>query len=188
MPRALQRRHLDRNNVLGRAVWNLVQTVLFRPTPRPLHRWRAFLLRAFGARIGRDVRIYATARVWAPWQLTMEDESCLGDHVDCYCVERITLGRGAIVSQYGFLCSASHDYEIVGLPLVAAPITIEAEAWVTADVFVGPGVTIGEGTVVLARATVVDDLPPWQVCGGAPARPLRPRRRPQPDDQKAQAD
>lgn len=178
MPRPLQRRHLSRANVLGRAAWTVVQTLLFRPTPRPLHAWRAWLLRRFGARIGRGVRIYATARIWAPWQLTMEDEACLGDHVDCYCVEKITLQRGAIVSQYGFLCSASHDFEAEGLPLVAAPITIGAQAWVTADVFVGPGITIGDGAVVLARSTVVRDLPPWQVCGGSPARALRPRRWP----------
>jgi putative colanic acid biosynthesis acetyltransferase WcaF len=56
------------------------------------------------------------------------------------------------------------------MPLVIAPIVIESEAWVAADVFVGPGVKIGEGAVIGARSTVMNDVEPWSVVVGSPAR------------------
>ncbi len=166
---------LSRRNVIGRAVWSFVWIFLFRPTPRPLHRWRCWLLRCFGADIGDHVRVYQTVKVWAPWNLTMHDGSCLGDHVDCYCVAKITLEKKAVVSQYSYLCSASRDYRDVTLPLIHAPITIGEHAWITADVFVGPGVHVGEGAIATARSTVLTDIEPWTVASGNPAVPIKRR-------------
>lgn len=162
-------------NKVARALWGVVWLLLFRPTPRPLHEWRCMLLRLFGAQIGDGVRIYQSARVWAPWNLVMEDGSCLGDEVNCYCVDLVHLCKGATVSQYSFLCTASHDYSHRSLPLVTAPINIGVDAWVTADVFVGPGVSVGEGAVVGARSTVVKDVPPWTVVAGSPPRAIGSR-------------
>jgi putative colanic acid biosynthesis acetyltransferase WcaF len=159
-----------------RGLWQLVWLLLFRPTPVPLHRWRAFLLRLFGARLGRGVLVYPSARIWAPWRLAMGDRAVIGPHVECYCVERVELGAGAVVSQFSHLCTASHDYTRRAHPLVAAPITLGEGAWVTTDVFVAPGVTIGERAVVLARSTVLGDVPPWRVWGGYPARDRGERR------------
>jgi putative colanic acid biosynthesis acetyltransferase WcaF len=105
----------------------------------------------------------------------MDAYSCLADYVDCYCVAPIRLGSHATVSQYSYLCAASHDYRSPAMPLIVAPIVIEAEAWVAADVFVGPGVNIGEGAVVGARSTVMHDVEPWSVVAGAPAS-LRGKR------------
>lgn len=172
----LKQRHLSGQNKAARALWQLVWLLLFRPTPVPLHRWRALLLRLFGAKIGPGTLIYPSARIWAPWQLEMAERSVLGPEVDCYCVDRITLGAGAVVSQYSYLCTASHDHTRRAHPLITAPISIGAGAWITADVFVAPGVTIGEMSVVLARSTVLSDLPPWRICGGYPARDCGERR------------
>lgn len=171
----LQPRHLSRANKLGRALWGIVWLTLFRPTPRPLHAWRCLLLRLFGAHIGKRVRVYPSARIWAPWNLEMEEGSCLGDFVDAYCVDKIKVGENATVSQYSFLCTASHDYTDPAQPLVTAPIVIGSQAWVTADVFVAPGVTIGEGTVITARSSVFADISPWVVASGNPAAAVRPR-------------
>jgi putative colanic acid biosynthesis acetyltransferase WcaF len=55
------------------------------------------------------------------------------------------------------------------------PITIGSGVWVAADVFVGPGVTIGDDTVVGARSSVLTDLPAWKICVGTPAKPVRDR-------------
>lgn len=162
-------------NRAARAVWGVVRILLFRPTPRPLHAWRRLLLRCFGARIGRGVRVYASAKVWAPWNLTMGDFSVLGDDVDCYTVDRIEIGAHAVVSQYAHLCAATHDIDQPHFPLATKPIRIGARAWIASGAFVGPGVTVGEGAVVGARSVVVKDIPPRAVVAGNPARLLRMR-------------
>ena len=162
-------------NRLGRLIWGVVHLILFRSSPRVFHGWRRWLLRLFGASIGRGVRVYPSARIWAPWNLQMQDHSCLGSDVDCYCVAPIRIGAHAVVSQYSYLCAASHDYTLANLPLISAPITIGDGAWVTADVFVGMGVTVGAGAVVGARAAVFEDVPAWTVVGGNPARFIKRR-------------
>jgi putative colanic acid biosynthesis acetyltransferase WcaF len=167
---------LSLRNRAGRALWSVVWLVLFRPSPRTLHGWRRLLLRVFGATVGRGVRVYPSARIWAPWNLEMREHACLGDFVDCYSVDRIVIGARATVSQYSFLCTASHDFEDARMPLTTAPITIGDEVWVTADVFVAPGVTIGSGAVIYARSSVFRDVPTWTVAAGSPAKPLRERR------------
>jgi putative colanic acid biosynthesis acetyltransferase WcaF len=142
-----------------------------------MHGWRRFLLRRFGARVAAGAHPYPRARIWAPWNLTMEAHSCLADDVVCYCVAPIRIGAHATVSQYSYLCSASHDYRVPEMPLIVAPIVIEPYVWVAADVFVGPGVKIGEGAVVGARSTVLHDVAPWTVVAGAPATPRGVRSR-----------
>jgi putative colanic acid biosynthesis acetyltransferase WcaF len=133
------------------------------------------LLRAFGASIGEAAKPYPSARIWAPWNLVMEDGSCLGPFVDCYCMATITLERNAIVSQYSYLCAGTHGTEGLDLPLVVAPIRIGENAWVAADVFVGPGVSIGDRSVVGARSTVLEDIPAGVIAAGYPARVIRNR-------------
>lgn len=162
-------------NRIARVAWNLVYMILYRPSPVPLHGWRRFLLRCFRAKIAEGAHAYPTARIWAPWNLVMGRNSCLGSHVDCYSVAVVSLGDDAIVSQYSYLCSASHDYQDPGFQLVAAPITIGSMAWIAADVFIGPGVTVGEGAVVGARSTVLKDVPPWAVAAGNPCKVIKHR-------------
>lgn len=156
-------------------MWGLVWALLFRPTPKVCHGWRRFLLRLFGARIGRGAVVHPSCRIWAPWNLEMGPYSCLAPFVDCYSADRVTIGAHSTVSQYSFLCTATHDFTRSNLPLVTAPIRIGAQAWVCADVFVAPGVEIGEGTVVGARSSVFKSLPAWKVCVGSPAAPIKDR-------------
>lgn len=166
---------LSFRNKLLRGVWQIVWLFFFRPTPSILHPWRRFLLRCFGAKLAKDVHVYPSVRVWAPWNLEMGQGSGLGHYVDCYCVDRIVVGRGAAVSQYAFLCTATKDYRQLSMPLMAAPIHIGPDVWIAADVFVGPGVSIGDSAVVEARSTVLHDLPAWTVSAGHPARMIRTR-------------
>jgi putative colanic acid biosynthesis acetyltransferase WcaF len=163
------------SNKLLRVLWQIAWVLFYRPSPRVLHGWRRMLLRLFGARIGANAHPYPSAIIWAPWNLEMGEHSCLSENVDCYSVDSIRLGPHATVSQYSFLCTASHDYAIPRMPLITAPITIERGAWIAADVFVGPGVTIGEGAVVGARSTVLKDVGPMLVVAGNPPRILGER-------------
>lgn len=169
-----QNRYTLRNK-LGRVLWHFAWLLLFRPSPRLCFAWRRFLLRCFGARIGADVHVYPSAKVWAPWNLEMGDHSCLADDVDCYCADRIIIGPHATVSQYSYLCAAGHDISDPHMELIMAPIHIGAGAWVCAGAFVGQGVHIGDGAVVAARAVVVKDVEPWMVVGGNPAKVIKKR-------------
>lgn len=173
---AVYRNRLRWQNQAARAAWTVVWKLLYRPSPRWLHGWRRLLLRCFGARIGRAAHPYPGAWIWAPWNLTMDDDSCLADGVDCYSVASVHLGRSALVSQRAFLCTATHDYTDPEFPLIARPITIAAGAWVAAEAFVAPGVTVGEGAVVGARAVVTKDVEPWTVVAGNPARVIGVRK------------
>lgn len=87
----------------------------------------------------------------------------------------MTIGNNVTISQYAFLCAATHDYEDATMPLVTAPIVIDNGAWICAASFVGPGVTIGEGAVVGAKAVVTKDVAPWDVVAGNPAKPVKKR-------------
>lgn len=162
-------------NRARRQVWNTVSWFLFRPTPRTLHSWRRMLLRLFGAKIGRGCKVYPAAVVWAPWNLEMGDLAMIADRVNVYSMDKITIGERAIVSQGAHLCAGTHDYESKTFQLYTKPITIHADAWVCAECFIGPGVTVGEGAVVGARCVTFADVPPWTVVSGNPSREIKKR-------------
>ena len=172
----ISRQSCGRHQIL-RSSWYVFWFVIGRVSPRIAHGWRRVLLRAFGAIVAPGAHPYPSIRVWAPWNLTMGPHSCLGDRVDVYSVDRITLGEWAVVSQDAVLCTATHDYNDPTFPLVTRPIVIGRYAWVAAGAFIGPGVTVGEGAVVGARAVVMKDVPPWTIVAGNPARKIGERRR-----------
>jgi len=163
------------SNKLARVWWATCWWTLFRVSPRILFRWRVLLLRCFGADVSWHSRVDPTARIWAPWNLSLADNASIGHHADIYNVARIRVAAGATVSQYSFLCSASHDITDPAMRLTAKPITVGPSAWVCARAFVGPGVTVGEGAVVAACGVAVRDAPPWTVVGGNPAREIGKR-------------
>lgn len=163
-------------NRLARAAWNLAWSVLFVPSPVFMHGWRRWLLRRFGAVVGRGAHIYPGVRIWAPWNIEVGEEAGVGNGAILYSQDRIRIGRRAVVSQGAHLCTGTHDYTRVGLPLLTRPIEVGDHAWVAAEAFVHPGVVIGEGAVIGARAVVTGDMPSWTVCSGHPCRPVKPRR------------
>ncbi|MEI6946684.1 WcaF family extracellular polysaccharide biosynthesis acetyltransferase [Paraflavisolibacter sp. H34] len=162
-------------NRLRRVLWNVVAGLLFRNSPRPFHSWRALLLRLFGAQVGKGVHVYPGVKIWAPWNLQLGDECGIANGVTLYSQGKITIGRRAVVSQGSYLCTGSHDYTHPGFPLYTKPVFIGDHAWIAAEAFVHPGVTIHEGCVVGARSVVTKDMPEWTVCGGHPCKPLKPR-------------
>lgn len=132
-------------------------------------------MRLFGARLGRGTHIYPGVVIWAPWNLECGDAVGVASGAILYNQGSITLGERVVVSQGAHLCTGSHDYEDPGFALFTRPIRVGAEAWLSADCFIHPGVTIGDGAVIGARSVVVKSLPAWMVCAGNPAKPIKPR-------------
>ena len=155
--------------------WWLIQATVFACSPQFLYKWRDFLLRCFGAKIGANVIIRPSVRVTYPWKLSIGDNSWVGDNVEHYTLGEITIGKNVVVSQRSYLCTGSHDYQSEAFDIFAKPIVIEDEAWVATDVFVAPGVTIGKGAVIGSRSSVYKDMPKGMICIGNPAKPIKPR-------------
>lgn len=175
MPKPTYQSELSLKNKVGRFAWDVLAKTLFKLGLRNSHQWRIFWLRCFGARIGTNCKVYPGVRIWAPWNLVMEDRSCLGDRVDCYAVATITLKSDCIVSQDASLCAATHDYESPAFTLIPKPIVIGSEAWVCARAFVGPGVVVGDRSVIGACSVLTKDADPDTVYAGNPAKPIKKR-------------
>ncbi|HEY4203088.1 MAG TPA: putative colanic acid biosynthesis acetyltransferase [Devosiaceae bacterium] len=165
----------SRRNRMARALWTMSWTLLAAWTPSPFMPWRRGLLRVFGARLAPTAIVRSSARIWWPGNLEMGDHASLGPGAICYNVAPVTIGAGAIVSQRAHLCTAGHDIDDAGFPLVSRPIVVGKNAWVAAEAFVGPGVRLGDGAVLGARAVTVRDLAADTVYVGNPARPVRLR-------------
>lgn len=158
-----------------RQLWFIVQASVFRFSLYNAFRWRAFLLRMFGARLGKNVRIRASARIDVPWNLTIGENSSVGDFAILYCLGPVTIGRHVTISQYAHLCAGTHETNTRRMLLLKPPISIGDDAWVAADAYVGPGVEIGARTIVGARSNVFSNLPADVIAVGSPARPIKPR-------------
>lgn len=166
----------SRWNKAKRLLWMMTWAAQARPFPKSLMAgWKRMLLRLFGAKIAPTAIVYATAKVFEPWNLVMDDHACLADGVDCYNAVPIHIGVNATVSQRVYLCTASHDISDPHHRQIQRPIDTKDRAWVCAESFVGPGVTIGEGAVVGARGCAYKDVEPWTVVAGNPAKTIKKR-------------
>jgi putative colanic acid biosynthesis acetyltransferase WcaF len=162
---------------LRRQSWNICWALFYRTSPRPLHSWRAFLLRAFGAEIGPNCHFYPRSNVWAPWNLICADQVTAGDGAEIYNPAPVTFGSHAILSQEAYVCGATHDYDDPGFPLIAFAMSIGPYAWVCARASVAPGVNVGEGAVLGLGSVATRNLEPWTVYAGVPAVKVKERRR-----------
>lgn len=157
-------------------LWWLVQAVVFPLSLHNMSGLRCAVLRAFGAKIGRNVLVRPTARFTYPWKVEIGSQSWIGDDVVFYSLDRITIGCHCVISQKTYLCTGSHDIGDRQFGLETAPIVVGNGAWVAADCFVAPGVTIGANTVVGARSSVFRDLPAGKICVGNPCKPRGDRQ------------
>lgn len=167
---------LSKKNKIGRLLWRVSYVFLFRPFSLPaFNKWRLFVLRQFGAKIGYGCKVHASAIIWAPWNLELGKRTAIGPGAECYNPGKIILGNKVTISQYAYLCAASHDFTKPEHPLITKPIIVEDYAWVAAGAFVAMGVTIGEGAIAGARSCVFKDIEPWNIVGGNPAKVIKKR-------------
>lgn len=171
--------HVTLKIKIKRAIWNIVTVILFRPFGTKIFRtWRILILKIFGADIKWDSEVYCSVKIWAPWNLKMGHRACLGPDVICYNQDNVILEDDVVVSQYSYLCTASHDVNMLNTvndSLIIAPITIKEKAWIGSKAFIGLGVTIGKAAVVGATASVYKDVEDNHIVGGNPAKTIKIR-------------
>lgn len=165
--------YYSKRELLLRFCWTAVDVALFRISPRPFYGWRNLLLRTFGATIGRKVQIYPSARIMYPWLLHVADNVVISWDVKIYNLGTITIGEHTVISQYAHLCGGDHDFLTEKFTLLRTGLTIGKNVWIASDAFIGPGVIVGDNSVVAARAVVVRDVEPGTLVGGNPAKVIR---------------
>jgi putative colanic acid biosynthesis acetyltransferase WcaF len=164
----------SRKEMAWRVLWMAGQW-LIRLSPRPAFGWRRGVLRLFGAEVGPNVNVYPSTRIYFPWNLRVGAWSAIGEDVLIYNLGPVTIGERATISHRAHVCAGTHDYRSPDLPLLKPPISIGDQAWVCADAFVGPGITVGEGAIVGAGAVAMRDVEPWMIVSGNPAQPVKRR-------------
>jgi putative colanic acid biosynthesis acetyltransferase WcaF len=156
-------------------LWWIVQETFFAWSPQVLYSWRVFLLRLFGATIGHGVKIRASVQITYPWMVCVGDHSWIGDDCVLYSLGSITIGKHVAIAHQVYINTGGHNYQSKTFDIFSKPVIIEDECWITNDVYVAPGVTIGRGTIVSARSSVLKNLPAGKICVGTPARPIKDR-------------
>ena len=162
---------------MRRLAWNVARVLLYRPSPRPFHTWRAMLLRCFGATMGPNCQFYPQSKVWAPWNLVCADQVTAADGAEIYNPVTVTFGSHAILSQDSYICGATHDYDDPAFPLIAFAMHLGAYSWICARASVAPGVDVGDGAVLGLGSVATRDLESWGVYAGVPAVKVKERER-----------
>jgi len=156
-------------------LWWIVEKTLFAWSPQFFYGWRRFLLRLFGAKIGKGVLIRPTAKFTYPWKVCIGDYTWIGEDCILYSLGNITIGKHVAVAHGVYFNTGSHDYQKTSFDIASNSLVIEDECWITNDVYIGPGVTIRKGAVIGARSSVYKDIPEGKICFGNPARPVKNR-------------
>lgn len=144
-------------------------------SPHPCHAWRRWVLRLFGAKVGAQARIAASAHIFMPWNVEIGDWAAIGPDALVYSLGKVRIGRRATVSYRSHVCAGSHDFTDPTIPLIKPPVTVGDDAWVGTEAFIGPGVIVGAGAIVGARSVVVKDVEPRTIVAGHPARVIGER-------------
>lgn len=172
-------KYVSRIIKIKRSLWYLVNLLLFRPFGTKIfQKWRILILKIFGAQIKWDSEVYSSVKIWAPWNLKMGHRACLGPEVICYNQDKVILEDDVVVSQYSYLCTASHDINMLNTAnnsLITAPIWIKEKAWIGSKAYIGLGVCIGKAAIVGATASVYKSVEDYHVVGGNPAKVIKIR-------------
>lgn len=156
------------------AIWILVQALLVSSwLPGSWH--RSVLLRLFGAKIGRGVRIKPGVRVKFPWRLSIGNDCWIGENVWIDNLADVTMGSNCCISQGAYLCTGNHDWSKGSFDLKVGPIVIADAAWIAARATVAPGVSIDEGAVLGIGSVALKSLEGWKIYSGNPATAVKDR-------------
>lgn len=155
--------------------WILVRAFVFMhsiPIPSAI---KNVALRFFGAQIGKGVVFRSRINISMPWRVTIGDHVWIGDDVTILSLAKVKIESHCCISQQAFLCTGSHDFDKESFDLIVKPIMIEESCWVGAQCFIGPGVTMSQGSRCLAGAVVVRNTDRGTTVGGVPAKVVRIR-------------
>lgn len=137
-----------------------------------LKRW---VLRLFGATIGKGLIIKPHVNIKYPWNLTIGDHVWLGEDVWIDNLDHVFIGDNACISQGALLLCGNHNYKRPTFDLITGSIRVEEGAWVGARSVVTAGVKVGSHAVLSVASVASSELEPFYIYQGNPAVKIRKR-------------
>jgi len=156
-------------------LWYFVNCIFVRPAIIPFMGFKIFLLRLFGAKIGKRLYIKPCVLIKSPWKLTIGDDCWLGENCWIDNLDKVTIGNNVCISQGALLITGNHDYTKVDFPYRNSPIVIEDGAWVGAKAVVAPGVKIASHSILTLGTVITKDTEPYGIYQGNPGVKIKER-------------
>lgn len=156
-------------------LWYFLGDPIVRSRWLPFSALKVSVLRLFGSKIGKGVRIKPGVSVKFPWRLTVGDYVWIGENAWIDNLAEITLESHVCLSQDVYLCTGNHDWSDLNFKLIPAEIYIEQGSWIAARAVVGPGVRIGQGSILSLGSVTGRSLEPMTIYAGNPAQPIKKR-------------
>jgi len=151
-----------------RGVWYILNIMFFR-SAFPFYGFKRFLLRSFGARVGKNVLIKPYVNIKYPWFLSLGNNMWIGEKVWIDNLAQVTIQDNVCISQGALILTGNHDYSKSTFDLVVKAITIEEGVWIGAMAVVCPGVTCKSHSVLSVNSVANKDLDAYTIYTGNPA-------------------
>lgn len=136
---------------------------------------KCWLLRCFGAKVGKGVNIKPSVNIKYPWRLTIGNYSWIGENVWIDNLDEVVIGDNCCISQGVLLLCGNHNYKKSSFDLITGKIVLEDGVWLGAKSIVCPGVTIKTHAVLVVGSVAIKDLKSYTIYQGNPAFPIRTR-------------
>ena len=162
-------------NAIIRATWFILNAVVIKNPIVAHSSFKVWLLRLFGAKIGKGAVIKPSVNVKYPWNLEIGDSTWIGEGVWLDSIEKIRIGSNVCISQAAYLCTGNHDWSDCSFGLVIKPIRIEEGAWIGARSNVMPGVVVANHSIISAGSTITKSTEPYGIYVGNPAIKVKNR-------------
>lgn len=156
-------------------LWLLISNYIFLtniPFPNSI---KVFILKLFGAQIGKNIVIKPFVKIKFPWLLEMKDYVWLGENVWIDNLSFVSIGSNVCISQNSIILTGNHNYKIDSFDLITKPIIIEDEVWVGANCFITNGITLRKKSVILVSTTIVQSTEECGIYKGNPAVKIKNR-------------
>lgn len=156
-------------NIFVRIVWYFINVIIFQSSMPFPYSFKIFILKIFGAEVGKGVVIKPSVSIKYPWLLTIGNYSWVGEDVWIDNLAKIAIKDNCCISQGAYLLTGNHDYKSRNFDLIVNSISISEGSWVGAKSIVCPGVTIGKCSVLTAGSVATSDLEDSYIYQGNPA-------------------
>jgi putative colanic acid biosynthesis acetyltransferase WcaF len=162
-------------SAIKRFIWYYINLLFFKSGIFPFYGIKTFLLKLFGAKIGKNVLIKPHVNIKYPWLLQLGNNIWIGENVWIDNLAEVKIGDNVCISQSALLLSGNHDYSVSTFDLMVKPIIIEDGVWVCAKAIICGGVICAQHSIISTASVLSTSTEAFGIYRGNPAVKIKDR-------------